>query len=393
MGDSAYRGISADQDGRFRNKEQLLLKKLAAKGQFPDCFDERVNIQKVNMEVMRPWIAKKVEEVLGFEDDVVVEYVNGMLEDPNDTQPDPKKMQLSLTGFLESKTPAFMAELWSLLLSAQKSIGGIPQEFVEKKKEEMRLARERDAAAIAGSGMHRRQEGRSNDRQGNQQYSRPRFENRSNRSRWDDAPRSQNSSRDEFVDRRGNRTERVQDGGWRAQRSTDRNSRRSPSPPRKRHRSRTRSRTPPRYERQEKRSRHFDDEDSKDEQRRRYESHSDGRRAYYPRESESPPRRNHRRRSPISSPSRSPEARDSRSNRQAEGSVTPDFRDRQKDRPSPSLTPPRRRDERSPTYSPPGVQWDENDEGKSEESHSKQEAQSRRKGTDKLSRSRWTNDD
>ncbi|PWN32193.1 PWI-domain-containing protein, partial [Meira miltonrushii] len=347
---------------------------------------------KVNMEVIRPWIAEKVEEVLGFEDDVVVEYVNGMLEDPNDTQPDPKKMQLSLTGFLESKTPTFMAELWSLLLSAQKSIGGIPQDFVEKKKQEMRLARERDAAAIAGSGLSRRQEGRSYDRQGDQQQGRSRFEDRSNRSRWDDAPRSRNSGRNDFVDRRGNRTERIQDSGWGAQRSYDSRPRRSPSPPRNRNRSRTRSRSPPRYERQEKRSRYFDNADSNegsDQRRRRYEHHDDERRNYDRRERESPPRRNVSRRSPESSPSRSPEARQSSSKRQAEGSVTPDYRDRQRHRPSPSLTPPRRRDDRSPTYSPPGAQWDDE---KSDDDHPKEEGPLHRKDAHKLSRSRWAND-
>lgn len=93
-------------------------------------------------------------------------------------------MQVSLTGFLESSTPTFMSELWSLLLSAQESVGGIPREFVEKKKEEMRLARERDQAAIRGSGM--------------------RMGNRSGPSR----PTTT------FRDKQGNHTSRVQDAGW-----------------------------------------------------------------------------------------------------------------------------------------------------------------------------------
>lgn len=38
-------------------------------------------MRKVNLEVMRPWIAKKVVE-LGLEDEVVVEYAMGLLEDP-----------------------------------------------------------------------------------------------------------------------------------------------------------------------------------------------------------------------------------------------------------------------------------------------------------------------
>jgi hypothetical protein len=40
-----------------------------------------VDLRKVNIGVLRPWIAKKVTEMIKFEDDVVVEYVFGMLED------------------------------------------------------------------------------------------------------------------------------------------------------------------------------------------------------------------------------------------------------------------------------------------------------------------------
>lgn len=51
---------------------------------------------------------------------------------------DPKRMQINLTGFLESKTQSFLSELWNLLLSAQNSVGGIPTEFIEQKKQELR---------------------------------------------------------------------------------------------------------------------------------------------------------------------------------------------------------------------------------------------------------------
>ena len=53
--------------------------------------------------------------------------------------PDPKKMQISLSGFLNGKNARiFMGELWKLLDSAQKTTSGIPQEFIDKKKEEMK---------------------------------------------------------------------------------------------------------------------------------------------------------------------------------------------------------------------------------------------------------------
>lgn len=38
-------------------------------------------MRKVNLQVMRPWIASKVTELVGFEDEVVVEYAMGLLED------------------------------------------------------------------------------------------------------------------------------------------------------------------------------------------------------------------------------------------------------------------------------------------------------------------------
>lgn len=47
-------------------------------------------------------------------------------------------MQFNLTGFFEGKTKTFMTELWNLLLSAQASVGGIPAQFIEQKKEELR---------------------------------------------------------------------------------------------------------------------------------------------------------------------------------------------------------------------------------------------------------------
>ncbi len=53
--------------------------------------------------------------------------------------PDPKEMQMNLTGFLHSKyARIFLQELWDLLLSAQESKDGIPVKFIEQKKAEIR---------------------------------------------------------------------------------------------------------------------------------------------------------------------------------------------------------------------------------------------------------------
>ncbi|CAE7229364.1 unnamed protein product [Rhizoctonia solani] len=139
-----FKGTSAEQDRRFADKEHRLLKSM----KFPPEFDRKVDMRKVNLQVMRPWITKKVVELVGFEDEVVVEYAMGLLEDQS-KPPDPKVMQINLTGFLESKTPAFMSALWTLLLEAQNSPAGVPASFVQEKKEELRQKHEADERALA----------------------------------------------------------------------------------------------------------------------------------------------------------------------------------------------------------------------------------------------------
>ncbi|CAH7684297.1 expressed protein [Phakopsora pachyrhizi] len=146
MGDAGFfKGTSSEQDTRFKDKEKSLLKSI----NFPKELDKKVDMRKVELSVMRPWIAQKIMELLGFEDEVVVEYVNGLLEDPATPIVDPKRMQINLTGFLESKTGPFMSELWALLISAQDSPLKVPALFIEQKKEEMRKRELEDIQAKA----------------------------------------------------------------------------------------------------------------------------------------------------------------------------------------------------------------------------------------------------
>jgi serine/arginine repetitive matrix protein 1 len=65
---------------------------------------------------------------------------------------DPKMMQINLTGFLNGKNAReFMRELWEYLVSAQANPSGIPDKFIEAKKQELRereLEQGRVSAAI-----------------------------------------------------------------------------------------------------------------------------------------------------------------------------------------------------------------------------------------------------
>jgi hypothetical protein len=38
-------------------------------------------MNKVNLDVIKPWITKAVNDLLGFEDDVVIDYAFSQLED------------------------------------------------------------------------------------------------------------------------------------------------------------------------------------------------------------------------------------------------------------------------------------------------------------------------
>ena len=98
------------------------------------------------------WIAGKISEILGGEDDVVIELCFNLIEGSRYVssfpasqycanlilqQPDIKKMQIQLTGFLDKDTASFCKELWKLCLSAQSNAQGVPKELLEAKKLEL----------------------------------------------------------------------------------------------------------------------------------------------------------------------------------------------------------------------------------------------------------------
>ncbi|RLN38874.1 hypothetical protein C2845_PM01G10580 [Panicum miliaceum] len=137
MSGGFFRGTSADQDTRFSNKQAKLLKTQ----KFAPELDHLVDMSKVKMDVMKPWIAKRVTELLGFEDEVLINFIYGLLEEK---EADGKKIQIQLTGFMEKNTVKFMKELWSLLLSAQQNASGVPQQFLDAKEAEIQQRKAED---------------------------------------------------------------------------------------------------------------------------------------------------------------------------------------------------------------------------------------------------------
>ncbi|PIN05290.1 Splicing coactivator SRm160/300, subunit SRm160 (contains PWI domain) [Handroanthus impetiginosus] len=131
MSGGFFRGTSADQDTRFSNKQAKLLKSQ----KFAPELEHLVDMTKVKMDVIKPWIAKRVTELIGFEDEVLINFIYSLLEGK---AVNGKQVQISLTGFMERNTGKFMKELWGLLLSAQQNVSGVPQQFLDAKEEETR---------------------------------------------------------------------------------------------------------------------------------------------------------------------------------------------------------------------------------------------------------------
>ncbi|KAF0990852.1 hypothetical protein HZS_1085 [Henneguya salminicola] len=125
------KGTSSEQDSRFSNKDKKLMKTM----KFDQILNTPVNMQNVILDTMKTWIAARISQFLGFEDELVIDYVYEMLE--NEKFPNPQKMQIHLTGFLEAKNArTFMRELWYFLQSAEQN-DGIPKEFIELRMAEL----------------------------------------------------------------------------------------------------------------------------------------------------------------------------------------------------------------------------------------------------------------
>jgi len=72
-----FRGTSHEQDKRFSDKEKKLLKSM----KFEEGLSRKIDMTKIKLDVLKPWITKRVYELLKMEDDVVVEFIFNQLEE------------------------------------------------------------------------------------------------------------------------------------------------------------------------------------------------------------------------------------------------------------------------------------------------------------------------
>jgi hypothetical protein len=69
-GGMQFRGSTHDQDMKYVDKQKKLKQTLS----FPTSFEKKIARSSVQLERLRPWINRRVSELLEMTDEVVMEY-------------------------------------------------------------------------------------------------------------------------------------------------------------------------------------------------------------------------------------------------------------------------------------------------------------------------------
>ena len=80
MAGNFFRGTTVEQDGRWGKSDELLMAKMSKAGKFSPCLDIKIDMSKVNLEIISKWVSEKIIELLGFEDEIVINLVINMLQ-------------------------------------------------------------------------------------------------------------------------------------------------------------------------------------------------------------------------------------------------------------------------------------------------------------------------
>ena len=99
--------------------------------------NKKLNINKINLEILEAWITSKTTEILGIEDElligIIIEYLNVHKE--NVIQ---HELLSEIEPYLEDQSETFIKELWDICQLAEKEEDGIPTclqlERVNKKR-------------------------------------------------------------------------------------------------------------------------------------------------------------------------------------------------------------------------------------------------------------------
>lgn len=137
-------GPSAEQDPRsWSKKEKVLIREMEKNNEFSQIYNQKVDIDKISIVQMKPWIEKTIAELQGEEDDIAVAFCIGQLEAEQKKKDgaymmEPKRFQLNVKGVLGNLAAPFCHALWDKLLQEQAK-GGSKDQSAEEKRYEMKM--------------------------------------------------------------------------------------------------------------------------------------------------------------------------------------------------------------------------------------------------------------
>ncbi len=80
MAGNFFRGTNVDQDCRWGNSDERLMSKIEKAGGFNSILNTKVDLTKVKLDIIKRWCNERITEILGFEDDIVVQLVCNLLD-------------------------------------------------------------------------------------------------------------------------------------------------------------------------------------------------------------------------------------------------------------------------------------------------------------------------
>ena len=99
----------------------------------PPELKRSVDTRRVKWEIVKPWIAARVTELLTVEDDVLIAMIYNLLEQ-DQVHKNGVYVYSQLRTFLEKDTDVFMRELWDMLVSANANPSANPSHLMRPRR-------------------------------------------------------------------------------------------------------------------------------------------------------------------------------------------------------------------------------------------------------------------
>lgn len=78
----SFRGTSVEQDCRWGRAEKKLLESMEKNGLFSSILETKVDLKKINIDIMSKWVTERIVQLFGFEDEIVINLIINMLNSP-----------------------------------------------------------------------------------------------------------------------------------------------------------------------------------------------------------------------------------------------------------------------------------------------------------------------